>query len=76
MQVYNIAMHSLTLTLYVRTGTLDATTIKLFAVVAPAMLIPSWFGARLYGKFSEGTFTRVIFALLLASGAALLVSAH
>jgi uncharacterized membrane protein YfcA len=75
MQVYNIAMHVLTLTVYARTGTLDVTTLRLFAVVAPAMLIPSYFGARLYGRFSEGTFTRVIFALLLASGAALLFNA-
>jgi uncharacterized membrane protein YfcA len=75
MQVYNIAMHVTTLTVYSRTGTLDATTLKLFAVAAPAMLIPSFFGTRLYGRFSEKTFTRVVFVLLLASGAALLVSA-
>ena len=75
MQVYNIAMHVTTLTVYSRTGTLDATTLKLFAVAAPAMLIPSFFGMRLYGRFSEKTFTRVVFVLLLASGAALLVSA-
>jgi len=72
MQVYNIAMHVVTLTVYFRTGMLDATTFHLFALVAPAMLIPSYFGARLYGRFSEKTFGRVIFALLLASGAALL----
>jgi uncharacterized membrane protein YfcA len=75
MQVYNIAMHVTTLTVYSRTGTLDATTLKLFAVAAPAMLIPSFFGTRLYGRFSEKTFTRVVFILLLGSGAALLVSA-
>jgi uncharacterized membrane protein YfcA len=75
MQVYNIAMHVTTLTVYSRTGTLDATTLKLFALVAPAMLIPSFFGTRLYGRFSEKTFARVIFFLLVASGAALLVSA-
>jgi uncharacterized protein len=71
MQVYNIAMHSLTLTIYARTGTLDATTFRLFAIVAPAMLIPSYLGGRLYGSFSERTFTRIILALLLASGVAL-----
>lgn len=71
MQVYNIAMHSLTLTIYARTGTLDAATFRLFAIVAPAMLIPSYLGGRLYGSFSEKTFTRIILALLLASGIAL-----
>ena len=75
MQVYNIAMHVTTLTVYARTGALDATTLKLFAMAAPAMLIPSFFGTRLYGRFSEKTFARVIFVMLLASGAALLVNA-
>jgi uncharacterized membrane protein YfcA len=70
-QVYNIAMHALTLTIYARTGTLDAATFRLFAIVAPAMLIPSYLGARLYGSFSEKTFTRFILLLLLASGVAL-----
>ena len=46
---------------------------RLFALVAPAMLIPSYFGARLYHRFSEKTFERLVLALLLASGLALLV---
>ena len=71
MQVYNIAMHALTLTIYARTGTLDPTIFRLFAIVAPAMLIPSYIGGRLYRRFSETAFTRVILLLLLASGAAL-----
>jgi uncharacterized membrane protein YfcA len=71
MQVYNIAMHALTLTIYARTGTLDAATVRLFAIVAPAMLIPSYFGGRLYGSFSEKTFARMILLLLLASGVAM-----
>jgi uncharacterized membrane protein YfcA len=37
------------------------------------MLIPSYFGARLYHRFSEKTFERLVLALLLASGIALLV---
>ncbi len=73
MQIYNIAMHVLTLSAYARTGTLDATTFHLFGLVAPAMLIPSYIGARLYHRFSEKTFERLVLALLLASGIALLV---
>jgi uncharacterized membrane protein YfcA len=75
MQVYNIAMHCTTLTVYARTGSLDTTALHLFIVVAPAMLVPSYFGARLYGRFSEQTFSRLIFALLLCSGAALVFGA-
>jgi len=75
MQVYNIAMHSLTLTIYARTGTLAGADFHLFVIVAPAMLIPSYFGAKLYGTFSEQTFTRIILAMLLLSGVALLFGA-
>jgi uncharacterized membrane protein YfcA len=73
MQVYNTSMHIMTLTVYARVGTLDAATLRLFMLAAPAMLIPAFLGTRLYGRFSEKTFTRVVFALLLASGAGLLV---
>jgi hypothetical protein len=73
MQVYNIAMHVLTLSAYASTGTLDATSFRLFALVAPAMLIPSYIGARLYRRASERAFERLVLALLLASGIALVV---
>ncbi len=73
MQIYNIAMHVLTLTAYARTGTLDATAFRLFAIVAPAMLIPSFVGAHFYHRISEKTFERVVLVLLLVSGAALIV---
>ncbi len=75
MQVYNIAMHVLTLTVYWRTGTLEASALSLFAWTAPAMLIPAIVGARLYHGFSERTFNRIVLLLLLASGAGLLYGA-
>jgi hypothetical protein len=75
MQVYNIAMHCLTLTVYARTGALDAKSVHLFIVVAPSMLIPSYFGARLYGGVGEKTLEKVILALLLLSGVALVFGA-
>jgi uncharacterized membrane protein YfcA len=73
MQAYNIAMHVLTLFAYASTGTLDASAFRLFAVVAPVMLIPSYIGARLYRRASEKTFERLVLTLLLASGLALIV---
>jgi len=75
MQAFNIAMHILTLAAYAGTGALNANTFRLFAVVAPAMLIPSILGGRLYRRFSEAAFTRLVLLLLLASGLALLVGA-
>jgi uncharacterized protein len=72
MQVYNIAMHSLTLTIYAKTGALTGSALPLFAIAAPAMLIASYVGTRFYGRFSEAAFTRMILVLLLLSGAALI----
>jgi uncharacterized protein len=72
MQVYNIAMHVTTLTVYAGTGGFRGLDVRLFAIAAPAMLIPAWFGARLYTAISERMFQRIVFALLLLSGLALL----
>ena len=75
MQVYNIAMQVLTLAAYARTGALDAGALRLFAVVAPAMLIPAFLGARLFPRVSERGFERLALVLLVASGLGMLVSA-
>lgn len=72
MQVYNIAMHVFTLTVYARTGGLDATALKLFAALAPVLIVTGYFGAKLYHRFSEQAFARLILGLLLASGLAML----
>jgi hypothetical protein len=72
MQVYNITMHIFTLTVYAESGGLRGFDWRLFAVAAPAMLIPAYFGARLYHRISERVFQRVILVLLLFSGLAML----
>jgi hypothetical protein len=74
MQVYNVAMHMLALAAYARTGTLDPGVLHLFAVVAPAMLIPSLLGAYLFHRVSERGFERIVLGLLLASGIGMLAS--
>lgn len=71
MQAYNIAMHCLTIALYARTGTLAHADLSQFLVVAPAMLIPSFVGARLYIRFSDRVFTQAVLAALPGSGIAL-----
>jgi len=75
MQVYNIAMHCLTLTIYGRTDALNATSWKLFAVAAPLMLAASVFGARIYKRFDERGFSRLVLALICVSGVALVAGA-
>ena len=73
-QVFNICMHSLTLTMYVISGTVPRRALPLFAVMVPAMLIPSIAGYRLYHRVSDIVFRRVVLGLLTASGAVLIVT--
>jgi uncharacterized membrane protein YfcA len=74
-QNFNLAMLAVTFASYVATGVIGARHMGLFAVVAPAMLVPSLLGARLYVGISPSAFRKVVLGLLSLSGAALLVAA-
>jgi uncharacterized membrane protein YfcA len=56
-------------------GIITVETIRLFLLGLPALAIGTWLGWMLYGKLDEGAFRRVVFILLLLSGAALAGSA-
>ena len=73
-QVFNICMHSLTLTTYFVTGTLPAAAYPLFLVMLPAMLLPTIGGFLLYRRVSDVAFRRVVLGLLTLSGAVLIVT--
>jgi len=73
MQAYNISMHVVTIAVYFRTGTLAGADLGQFLIVAPAMLIPSYLGARVYQRFSDRAFTQAVLVALLFSGLALVV---
>ncbi len=73
-QSFNLAMHAMTLTVYAVSGFITRETIGFFGVVAPSILIPTLIGARLYAKFSETMFRRMVLILLLISGVVLLAS--
>ena len=74
-QNFNLAALSMTMAAYLFTGTVTRDMIPLFAMVAPALLIPSLLGARLYKGLSETGFRRVVLSLLTASGLMMVVSA-
>ncbi|MEZ0309827.1 MAG: sulfite exporter TauE/SafE family protein [Ramlibacter sp.] len=74
-QNFNLAMLAVTFASYVASGIATRQMLPLFAIVAPAMLVPSLLGARVYLGISEATFRKVILALVTASGAAMLFSA-
>jgi len=74
-QNFNLAMLAVTFTSYLFTGIATREMVPLFAIVAPAMLVPSLLGARLYLGIGETAFRKVVLGLLTASGVAMLVAA-
>ena len=73
-QNFNLTMQAVTFATYVGSGIITRKTLPMFAVVAPAMLIPTLLGTRLYLGISEATFRKIVLGLLTLSGIALLAS--
>ena len=55
------------------TGTIAPGTVSLFLAGLPAVALGTWTGLKLFGRLDETTFRRIVLALLLASGIALLL---
>lgn len=53
-------------------GALTFETAKLFALGLPFLLAGTWLGLKLFGRIDETTFRKIVLALLLLSGVALL----
>jgi uncharacterized membrane protein YfcA len=73
-QAFNQAMHALTMATLLASGTFPAEAWPLCGVAAPAMLLPALLGARLYRRFSDTAFRRVVLGLLAVSGLVLLAT--
>jgi len=54
-------------------GAITADIVKLFLIGLPALLAGTWLGLQLFGRLNEAAFRRVVLALLLASGAVLMI---
>lgn len=74
-QNFNLSMLLVTMGVYLGTGVVTVQMLPYFAIVAPAMLVPTLLGARLYIGISEARFRQIVLGLLTASGIALLASA-
>ncbi|MDB5730108.1 MAG: hypothetical protein JWQ03_3 [Variovorax sp.] len=74
-QNFNLAILLVTMTVYLARGMVTRDMLPMFAIVAPAMLVPVLLGARLYVGISEASFRKIVLSLLTASGIALLASA-
>lgn len=72
MQVFNITMHVATLTAYVVAGhAITGEVLGLFAIIAPALVIPALLGAMLFRRMNQKAFRRLVLGLLFVSGAVL-----
>lgn len=71
-QTFSLCMQALTLAIYAASGLITHQTVELFALVAPAMIIPTLIGVRIYARFSEAGFRQLILILLSVSGVVLL----
>ncbi|MDT6964160.1 MULTISPECIES: sulfite exporter TauE/SafE family protein [unclassified Cupriavidus] len=74
-QNFNLGALIVTMGVYIGTGIITREMLPMFAIVAPAMLVPTLIGTRVYLGISDITFRRIVLTLLTGSGVAMLVSA-
>ncbi len=73
-QNFSLATLSATLVSYVVAGTVTLDMLPKFAVVAPALMLPAFIGARLYHGMSPLAFRRVVLGLLSCAGVAMVLA--
>lgn len=73
-QNFNLSMLMVTMGVYVATGIVTREMLPMFAMVLPAMLVPTLLGTRFYRKVDAATFRTIVLTLLTGSGCALLAS--
>lgn len=73
-QNFNLALLAVVMASYMAQGWVTRDLWPLFAIVAPAMLLPTWVGTRLYLGISEAGFRRLVLSLLTLSGLAMLAT--
>ncbi|MEQ1782555.1 MAG: sulfite exporter TauE/SafE family protein [Hyphomonadaceae bacterium] len=75
MQGFNITMHVATLTGYLIAGDkINGETLKMFAIITPALAIPVLVGAMAFRRLNQKAFRRVVLGLLFVSGIVLTAS--
>ena len=54
------------------TGAVDVSTVKLFVMRLPCVIVGTWLGLRLFKQIDEATFRKIVLSLLFLSGAVLI----
>ena len=73
-QSFNFAVQIATVIAYVPAGVFTGELLRLFAIIAPILIVPAFIGGHLYGRFSEVAFRRLILGLLTISGFVLILN--
>lgn len=73
-QNFNLSALAFTLLGYAVTGAVTRDMWPLLPLVALALLVPAWLGAKLYVGLSEAAFRKLVLSLLSLSGLAMLVA--
>ncbi|MCC5903648.1 MAG: sulfite exporter TauE/SafE family protein [Halomonas sp.] len=73
-QNFNLAALVVTMGIYIAKNIVTTEMVPMFAIVAPAMLVPTLLGGRMYVGISEAAFKKLVLSLLICSGVALLAS--
>ncbi len=71
-QNFNLVALTATMAAYVASGAVTREMLPMFAIVAPALVIPSLLGTRVYRGLSEAVFRTVVLVLLTMAGLAML----
>ncbi len=75
LQNFNLAALSATMVALLLSGAVRAEMWPKFAIVAPALILPSMLGAKVYVGLSPAAFRQLILCLLSASGVAMMAAA-
>lgn len=73
-QSFFIGIQILILGFYIAAGLVNARSLQLVLVAAPPIIISAWLGSRIFRRFTNHDFQKLIFGLLLISGIALVSS--
>ena len=73
-QNFNLAALSVTMASYVVAGAVTEDMLPSFAIVLPALVVPSLLGARVYKRLNQVTFRRVVLTLLFGAGLAMIAA--
>lgn len=74
MQNFNVAALTCTMFAYIATGLVTREMLPMMAMVAPALIIPSLLGTRVYVGLSADSFRRIVLWLLTVAGITMLAT--